>query len=145
MNTQVQNAVKNATGKNNDGSDVELRTQHVVVMTDTLRETAVRAIEATFKAYNAKNGLRELTEKLAQAEKSTATHILGLAQTAQRKGGVYPGQIKAWFGALCSVAEVSFKDTHKVTDLAEALPCWAVYKSEILRAVKVGLRPLDYD
>ena len=136
MNTQVNDAVKGATNP-------ELTT-HVVVMTDPLRKAACKAIDATFKAYTAKNGLKDLEQKIEEATKSTASSIMELAQTSQRMGGVYPGQIRAWFSSLCSVAEQHFKDDHKVTDVASLLPCWAVYKSEILRAVKIGLRPTDY-
>jgi hypothetical protein len=107
------------------------------------RRRAGLAIENTHKAYSKPGGIKDLESKLEGAHKTCSSHIFNLAQFATEESDDMAGAA-AYFGVLCDFAETQYKTKHKVENLREALPVWATYKSNILRAMKSGLDPNHY-
>jgi hypothetical protein len=52
------------------------------------------------------------------------------------------------FSALCAYAEDTFrarlKESGEPTSLKESIPVWAVFKSRILRGMRMGLNPAEF-
>jgi len=117
-----------------------------VTIADTLKHTAAKTMETMFRAYHAKGGVAEMEAKLEQKRSGLAQGIFELAVTAARLGDKKLSWTEAYFKAICKAAETEFKETHAdVENIKEALPCWPVFKSEILRAINDGLSPADFD
>lgn len=105
---------------------------------------AARAIEEVHLAYYAKGGIRDLEDKLAEQRGAAARHIFSLAQYASEHTSDLD-ETMALFIAMCAYAEQKYKAMHDVLNLKEALPTWAVFKSNILRGIReYGLDPLEY-
>lgn len=119
----------------------------IVAMEDLPRgakQRAARAIENVHLAYYEKGGIREAEEQLESKRESAASHIYALAQYAAKTEKKRADQIALFLG-MCKYAEERYKEEHDVTDLKDALPTWAVYKSNILRGVRqLELDPAEY-
>lgn len=119
-----------------------------VELNDPVRKSAIRIIEAMFDAYTKRGGVAEMEQKLRAAtegSKGLAAGIYDLSQTAYRLGQGSPRMVKAYFQAICRDGESAFKEKHQIENLKDVLPCWIVYKSEIIRAVDTGIKLTDFD
>lgn len=113
-----------------------------VTLPATGKRLAVRAIEAVFAAYSAKGGLRETLELAETQAAGISRHIYSIATNAA-KHHKRIGDAAAEFSALCMYAENTFKSKHQVENLRDAVPVWNVFKSNILRGMRLELSPLD--
>lgn len=107
-------------------------------LTVPARRRAGLAIENTHKEYTKPNGLRALEQRIEEAQVKCSQHIFELAKFAFRTDGIEPEE---HFTDLCSFAEDQFKKRHKVDNVKDVLPVWAVFKSNINRGIKQGLDP----
>lgn len=105
---------------------------------------ASRAIEAVHRAYFEEGGLRDSMIKVEAQSTKVSEHIYALAKWASEQT-MTPDLARAQFVTMCEYAEEKYKADHKVENLAEVLPVWRVYKSNILRGVKLGIKPAEYD
>lgn len=108
------------------------------------KNRAARAIEAVHRAYHAAGGLKDTIMKVQAQNNTVSQHIFDLAVYAS-ENSMTPELARAQFVTMCEYAEQKYKTTHGVENLKDVLPVWAVYKSGILRGVKLGLKPPDYD
>jgi hypothetical protein len=108
------------------------------------KRIAAQAIEELHTAYYERGGLHDLTERAREKAKGVAQHIFKLAVYAAKQHEGDLEQAAELFGALCKHAEAEYKERHKVVNLKETLPVWAVFKSNILGAMSDGLSPLEY-
>lgn len=107
-------------------------------LTGAMKRKAVEAIEAMAKLQP---GIAETQTKLEKQEAGASAHIYGLAQLAADQTKVpHP----AMFGELCAYAEGQYKAKHQVTNLKDVLPVWAMFKSNILRGMRLGISPSDH-
>lgn len=104
---------------------------------------AVKAIDEIHRAYFVKGGIRDTTDKLRTQVESASSHIYALAVFATKQTANLEQAI-VLFSAMCVFAEDHYKKEHEVENLKDALPTWAVFKSNILGSVRMGLSPLDY-
>lgn len=112
-------------------------------LTAVEKRRAGTAIEYTFRDYTRDGGLRELQEKTNEADQSCAGHIYSLAlfSTKQSKN-LEDAAVR--FGDMCDYAEAGYKKKHEVENLKDVLPVWSVYKSNILRGMRLGLNPAEH-
>src|SRR5262245_9436235 len=110
-------------------------------LTATEKRRAGTAIEYTFREYTKDGGLRELQTKTDNADQTCATHIYSLAQFAVKNVKGLAAATER-FQEMCGYAETGYKDKHEVQNLKDVLPVWSVYKSNIVRGMKLGLSPL---
>lgn len=113
-------------------------------LTAVEKRRAGTAIEYTFRDYTREGGLRELQEKTTEADQSCAGHIYSLALFATKQSKNLDAAATR-FGEMCDYAEAGYKKKHEVENLKDVLPVWSVYKSNILRGMKLGLDPADFD
>lgn len=113
-------------------------------LTATEKRRAGTAIEYTFREYSREGGLKELQTKAGEAEQSCSAHIYSLAQFAVKNSKNLSTATEK-FQEMCSYAEAGYKDKHGVANLKDVLPVWSVYKSNIIRGMKLGLSPLDHE
>lgn len=113
-------------------------------LTAVEKRRAGTAIEYTFRDYTKKGGLRELQTQVDVLEQGCAGHIYSLALFAvkQSKKLSVAGDR---FGEMCLYAEAGYKKKHEVENLKDVLPVWSVYKSNILRGMKLGIDPTNFD
>lgn len=104
---------------------------------------AARAIEAVHRAYHEPGGLKESIMKVQEQNTAVSQHIFDLAVYAS-ESTMTSELARAQFVTMCEYAEAKYKTAHNVDNLKDVLPVWAVYKSGILRGVKLGLKPPDY-
>jgi hypothetical protein len=107
------------------------------------KRRASTAIEYTYRDYTKEGGLKELQTKVDQLEQGCAGHIYSLAQFAVKQ----TKNLKAAadrFGEMCEHAEAGYKNKHEVKNLKDVLPVWSVYKSNILRGMRLDMSPLDH-
>lgn len=108
------------------------------------RRKARRAIEDVHLAYNVKGGIRETEEKLAEQRSAAARNLFSLAVYASEQARTRNDAI-VLFQNMCMDAETFYKTEHQVENLKDALPTWAVIKSNILRGVRqFQLDPSEY-
>lgn len=107
------------------------------------KRVAVAAINKTYEDYTKPDGLRDREQKHNKAEETCAQHIYGLAVFASNRRGTVK-EAASLFGALCLHAEKRIKQAGEITNVKDALPVWSVYKSNILRGMKIDLDPVDY-
>lgn len=112
-------------------------------LTAVEKRRAGTAIEYTFRDYTKEGGLRELQTKTAEVDQSCASHIYSLAQFAMKQTESVAAAAER-FSEMCEYAEDGYKKKHEVANLKDVLPVWAVYKSNILRGMKLGLSPLEH-
>lgn len=116
----------------------------IAQLTRAAKSRAARAIEDVHLAYYEKGGIRDLENKLGEQRGAAARHIFALAIYASEHAETLDEAI-AQFQALCAYAEARYKQEHDVVNLKEALPTWAVFKSNILRGMReYGLDPIEY-
>ena len=113
-------------------------------LTTTIKRRAGLAIENTYTDYTKEGGVADLESKLAKAHEGCSKYIFNLAafivkQSDDLKDGV------AQFTAVCAYAETQLKEKHKIESVKDALPVWGVYKSNILRGMRLGLDPQEFD
>ena len=113
-------------------------------LTATEKRRAGTAIEYTFREFSKDGGLRELQTKTDAADQTCASHIYSLAQFAVKNTKNLELATEK-FQEMCGYAETGYKDKHKVANLKDVLPVWSVYKSNIVRGMKLGLSPLDHE
>lgn len=101
---------------------------------------ASRAIEAVHAAYYDKDGIRQLELVLEEKRGAAARHVYALAVFASEQEKKRADAI-ALFLAMCAYAEAQYKAARDVANLKDALPTWAVFKSNIMR----GMREYDLD
>ena len=109
-------------------------------LTRAAKARASKAIESIHIAYYEKGGVRDLQEKVSEQLGSTAKHIFALAIWASEQSKTLNEAIAMFLG-MCAWAEAQYKQEHDVSNLKDALPTWAVFKSNILR----GMRDFDLD
>lgn len=112
-------------------------------LTATEKRRAGTAIEYTFREYTRDGGLKELQTKTDEADQTCAAHIYSLAQFAVKNTKNLETATEK-FQEMCSYAEAGYKDKHGVANLKDVLPVWSVYKSNIIRGMKLGLSPADH-
>jgi hypothetical protein len=113
-------------------------------LTPAQQAKALRVIEDVHLTYHGKGGVRELVEEAEKKVQSASQHVYSLAVYASKQSDSLE-DAAALFRELCSFAEAAYKEQHGVDSVREALPTWAVYKSNVLRGVtQFGLDPVDY-
>lgn len=115
-------------------------------LTSQERRAAEKAIGAMREEYYKRGGLRDSYERTKMQAESISTHIYRLAQTATRSTSNLE-QAARRFSYLCAHAEAKYKETYGISnlrDLDKGLPPWPVFKSNILRGMRLGLSPLEY-
>lgn len=113
-------------------------------LTRAAKQRALRAIENVHLAFYEKGGIRDTLATLNDQQEKVSEHIFGLAVYAAKQA-LNPADARELFTNMCEYAEDHYKKEHSVDNLADALPVWRVYKSNILRGVKLGLKPPEYD
>lgn len=111
-------------------------------LTPATKRAASTAIEAMHAAFNAKGGLSETLQRAESQSMGVSSHIYGLARSAAKRGIDMDGTI-GYFVLTCVYAESVYKQRHGVENLKDALPVWNVFKSNILRGMRLGLSVLD--
>lgn len=101
---------------------------------------ASRAIEAVHVAYHEKGGIHQLELALDEKRGAAARHVYALAVFAAEQHTKRAAAIALFLG-MCQYAEAQYKAEHEVANLKDALPTWAVFKSNILR----GMREYELD
>lgn len=101
---------------------------------------AARAIAAVHTAYHEKDGIRQLELALDEKRGAAARHVYALAVFAAEQHKKREDAI-ALYLSMCQYAEAQYKAEHEVANLKDALPTWAVFKSNILR----GMREFQLD
>lgn len=93
--------------------------------------------------HDPKDGLKLREQQVATAGARASSYIFNLAKYAVE---VCPRKYRPHevFSALCLYTEARLKEKHDVDNLADALPCWKTYKSNILGAMRDGLDPNDF-
>lgn len=84
----------------------------------------------------------EETEKLRG---EMTGQLLGLAQYAWHTHRRNAARAEELYKALTAESELHIKTTMKVSNLKKELNSWAPIKSVILRGMRMGLPPVDYD
>lgn len=107
------------------------------------KRRASTAIEYTFRDYTKEGGLKELQTKVDQLEQGCAGHIYSLAQFAVKQTKTLAAACER-FLEMCEHAEGVYKEKHEVKNLKDVLPVWSVYKSNILRGMRLDMSPLDH-
>lgn len=108
------------------------------------KKKATDAIEAIHAAYFEPAGIRDTEEKLEAMRSSCSQHAYDLAAYAVKTSAGDMAEGAQLFSALCEYAEGRYKERHAVENLKDALPTWAVFKSNILRGMRLGLDPGGY-
>jgi hypothetical protein len=111
------------------------KSAQTVELTKAAKQKARRAIENIHLAYFGKEGIRETEEKLAEQRGAAARNIFELAKYASEQCRTRSDAI-VLFKDMCLDAEAHYKTEHNVENLKDALPTWAVIKSNILRGVR---------
>jgi len=105
-----------------------------VKIADTVVHTAEKAIDRMYAGW----------QPIAAKMEGLAKHIYSLAVLAGQLGK-NTEYTKAYFKEICKAAESHLKEVTEMDNLKDALPCWAVFKSEINRALDGNLMPTDFD
>lgn len=113
-------------------------------LTATEKRRAGTAIEYTAREYSREGGLKQLQAKTDEAEQTCAMHIYSLAQFAVKNSKNLTTATER-FQEMCSYAEAGYKEKHDVANLKDVLPVWSVYKSNIIRGMKLDMSPLDHE
>lgn len=125
-----------------------------VQLNDVLTKRANTAIITMVREANRKGGYMDVLTKLRDKETGLAAHIYGLAKSASQMGRGKVGDDSPtldWFLAMCRASEAHLKAVgekelgHKVENVKDELPCWPVFKSEIKRAITLGLDPASFE
>lgn len=132
MNTKTNNVTSLVPAKQDDSG-----------LTGAQKRIADRAIEDMHLAYYEKGGLRDAIEHAKKKSEGVSAHIYKLA-TYAAKNTPDLGAALDLFGRLCKRAEATYKEVHKVENVKDAIPVWAVFKSNIGGAMRDGLSPLGY-
>lgn len=122
----------------------EIEPVSIAALTTAAKRKAADAIEHTHNEYIRKGGLKDLIDEAEKQGKRASTHIFALAQFAEKRLPKSQDAM-AMFAGLTSYAETRYKEAHSVENLEDALPCWKVYKSTILRAWRLGLQTREYE
>jgi len=104
---------------------------------------AARAIEDVHLAYYEKGGLRETIQQVETQAEGVSGHIYKLAVHAAKNSSSIAAGAQL-FAVLCEHAERQYKADHEIDNIKDQLPVWAVFKSNILGAMRAGLSPLDH-
>lgn len=117
-----------------------------VSIADPQKHQAGKVLIKLWDDYNAKGGLREQEERLEQKRSGYAKGLFELSQLAAKLGKGVPEYTEAYFKALCKEGERELKEAKgNVENIAKELPCYPVFKSEILRAIKARLNPTNFE
>jgi hypothetical protein len=108
-----------------------------------MKRRAGLAIENTYTEYSKEGGVADLEARLAKAHEGCSKHIFNLATFIVSKSDDL-ADATAQFAAVCVYAEAQLKEKHQIENVKDALPVWGVYKSNILRGMKLGLDPTDH-
>ena len=106
-----------------------------VQIADTVKLQACRIIDKMDKAY----------QPIAAKLEGLAVGIFELAVVASKLGKGVPEYTQAYFKEMCKAAETHYKEAQGIDNVKDRLPCWAVFKSEINRAIDCGLSPASFD
>jgi hypothetical protein len=106
-----------------------------VQIADTVKLQACRVIDKMDKAY----------QPIAAKLEGLATGIFELCLVAAKLGKGVPEYTQAYFKEMCKSAEAHYKEAQGIDNVKDRLPCWAVFKSEINRAIDSGLNPANFD
>jgi hypothetical protein len=109
-----------------------------------MKRRAGLAIENTYSDYRKEGGVADLETKLAKAHEGCSKHIFNLAGFVTKQADDVSDGAKQ-FAAVCVYAEAQLKEKHDIENVKDALPVWGVYKSNILRGMRLGLDPSSFD
>lgn len=109
-----------------------------------MKRRAGLAIENTYSEYRKEGGVADLETKLAKAHEGCSKHIFNLAGFVVKQADDVSDGAKQ-FAAVCVYAEAQLKEKHQIENVKDALPVWGVYKSNILRGMRLGLDPSSFD
>lgn len=118
----------------------------MIELNRSMQSRAVKAIEGVHTAYHAgADSIGALEKRIADKRAAAAKHVFGLAVFAMQTNDGDRAKAIELYLALCDHAETAYKAAHKVTDLAEALPTWRVFKSNVLTGMRDhGLDPREF-
>jgi hypothetical protein len=115
-----------------------------ITLSNAAKRKAIEAIDATAKQLPS---YKQAIEQFESVTAGISSHIFGLAQYAARETKSVD-DAAVFFGALCGYAEDTFrarlKESGEPTSLKESIPVWAVFKSRILRGMRMGLNPAEF-
>lgn len=112
-------------------------------LTAAAKRRAADAIQRIHELFYVKGGIRDTAEKLHDKQHAAGQIIYGLAKYAA-EAETKPVKQMALFRGMCRFAESGYKQEYKVSNLADALPVWRVYKANILKGVRLGFDPKDF-
>lgn len=104
-----------------------------------------KARKAAEKFVDAAKHWVPLEEKAADARGAMTKELLGLAQYAWQTHKRNPKKAEELYAALTGEGEVHIKTTLQVSNLKKELASWAPIKSVILRGMRLGLPPVEYE
>jgi hypothetical protein len=104
---------------------------------------ATNAIQNVHLAFFEKGGMRDTYEKLRDQQAGAGNHIYALAVYAAEQEKTLDKAARL-FRDMCAYAEATYKQEYEVTNLEESLPVWKVYKSNILKGIRLKLSPAEY-
>lgn len=110
----------------------------------TMKRRAGLAIENTYSEYRKDGGVADLEKKLEAAHGSCSKHIFNLCSFVVKQADDLSDGTKQ-FAAVCVYAEAQLKEKHQIENVKDALPVWGVYKSNLLRGMRLGLDPSSFD
>ena len=110
----------------------------------TMKRRAGLAIENTYSEYRKEGGIADLEVRLAKAHEGCSKHIFNLCAFVVKQADDLSDGTKQ-FAAVCVYAEAQLKEKHQIENVKDALPVWGVYKSNLLRGLRLGLDPSSFD
>jgi hypothetical protein len=112
-------------------------------LTPAAKRRASEAIHRVHELYYVRGGIRDTVDKLQDKQEEAGKVIYNMALYCA-EALPKPAQQAGLFLGMCKYAERAYKEEFGVTNVAEALPAWRVYKSNILKGVRLGLDPREH-
>lgn len=106
-----------------------------IKLSPVAKRKGIEAIDATYKLQGE---LTSLANTLEDRTVTASEHIYGLARWAMGEHRD-PAQGVQLFSAICADAEATLKARLGVKNLKDALPVWSVFKSNVMRGLRLGL------
>jgi hypothetical protein len=111
-----------------------------IKLSPVAKRKGIEAIDATYKLQGE---LTSLANTLEDRTVTASEHIYGLARWAMGEHRD-PAQGVQLFSAICADAEATLKARLGVDNLKKALPVWSVFKSNVMRGLRLGLDVNEY-
>ena len=110
-----------------------------LVISDKLKATALKGIGAFILGF----------QKQAKAFDNLSAHVLSIAKEAAAEAGDDLAKAADWFDAAAKYAQREYQKDHKEGDKIVPMellcPAWAPRKSEVLRCMRKGVDPRDFE